>query len=92
MIDIVKSITFKCGEKMEDNAWGTNAELTDEQFYNREQEITVLKTLSKSTAKGSSPTIMVSGIRGIKKTVLLKKIKKEFTPSGAYNYTLNTPA
>lgn len=62
---------------MEDIAWGTDAELTDEQFYNREQEIAVLKSLLESTAQGSSPTIMVSGIRGIGKTVLLKKIKKE---------------
>jgi len=62
---------------MEDIAWGTDAELTDEQFYNREQEITILKSLLESTSKGSSPTIMVSGIRGIGKTVLLKKIKKD---------------
>jgi len=62
---------------MEDMAWGTDAELTDEQFYNREQEIVVLKALLESTASGSSPTIMVTGIRGIGKTVLLKKIIKE---------------
>ncbi|MDP3065454.1 MAG: ATP-binding protein [Methanobacteriaceae archaeon] len=61
---------------MEDIAGGTDAELTDEQFYNREQELTILKTLLESTAKVSSPTIMISGIRGIGKTVLLKKIKK----------------
>lgn len=60
---------------MENIAWGTDAELTDQQFYNREQEITVLKSLLES--KGSSPTIMVTGIRGIGKTVLLKKIRKE---------------
>ncbi len=73
---IVKSIIF-VGEKMEDIAWGTDAELTDEQFYNRKQEIIVLKSLITSSSEGSSPTIMVSGIRGIGKTVLLKKIKKE---------------
>lgn len=62
---------------MEDIAWGTDAELTDAQFYNRKQEILVLKSLIESSSKGSPPTIMVSGIRGIGKTVLLKKIKKE---------------
>jgi polynucleotide 5'-kinase involved in rRNA processing len=76
IVCIVKSIIF-VGEKMEDIAWGTDAELTDEQFYNRKQEIIVLKSLITSSSEGSSPTIMVSGIRGIGKTVLLKKIKKE---------------
>lgn len=62
---------------MEDIAWGTDAELTDEQFYNREEEILWIKNLLETTAHGSSPTIMISGIRGVGKTVLLKKIKKE---------------
>jgi len=62
---------------MEEIAWGTDAELTDAQFYNREQEIFVLESLIESSSKGSPPTIMVSGIRGIGKTVLLKKIKKD---------------
>lgn len=62
---------------MEDIAWGTDAELTDEQFYNRKQEILWIKNLLETTATGSSPTIMISGIRGVGKTVLLKKIKNE---------------
>jgi uncharacterized protein len=62
---------------MNDLAWGTDAELSDEQFYNREQEIMWIKNLLESTAQGSAPTLMVSGIRGVGKTVLLKKIKKE---------------
>lgn len=62
---------------MEDIAWGTDSELTDEQFYNREQEILWIKNLLETTATGSSPTIMISGIRGVGKTVLLKKIKKD---------------
>jgi uncharacterized protein len=62
---------------MEDIAWGTDAELTDEQFYNREQEILWIKNLLETTASGSSPTLMISGIRGVGKTVLLKKIKNE---------------
>jgi uncharacterized protein len=62
---------------MEDLAWGTDAELTDEQFYNRESDISLIKSLLKTTSTGSPPTLMIVGIRGVGKTVLLKKIKKE---------------
>lgn len=62
---------------MEDLAWGTDAELTDEQFYNRESDISLIKGLLKTTSTGSPPTLMIVGIRGVGKTVLLKKIKKE---------------
>lgn len=58
-------------------ALGTNTELTDEQFYNREEDILWMKNFLESTSKGSPPTIMVTGTRGVGKTVLLKKIKKE---------------
>ena len=62
---------------MEDLAWGTDAELTDEQFYNRENDISLIKSILESTSTGSPPTLMIVGIRGVGKTVLLKKIKKE---------------
>lgn len=62
---------------MEDLAWGTDAELTDEQFYNREEDISLIKNLLETTSTGSPPTLMIVGIRGVGKTVLLKKIKKE---------------
>ena len=62
---------------MEDLAWGTDAELTDEQFYNRENDISLIKGLLETTSTGSPPTLMIVGIRGVGKTVLLKKIKKE---------------
>lgn len=62
---------------MEDLAWGTDAELTDKQFYNREDDITLIKSILETAANGSSPTLMISGIRGVGKTVLLKKIKNE---------------
>ncbi|HEY0196104.1 MAG TPA: ATP-binding protein [Methanobacterium sp.] len=62
---------------MDNIALGTNTELTDEQFYNREEDISWMKNFLESTSKGSPPTIMVTGIRGVGKTVLLKKIKKE---------------
>jgi AAA+ ATPase superfamily predicted ATPase len=62
---------------MEDIAWGTDAELTDEQFYNRDDDISIIKGLLETTSKGSPPTLMIVGMRGVGKTVLLKKIKKE---------------
>jgi len=61
---------------MDDIAWGTDAELTDEQFYNRGEEILWIKNILETTSKGSPPTIMLVGIRGVGKTVLIKKIKK----------------
>ena len=62
---------------MKDLAWGTDTELTDEQFYNRESDISLIKGLLETTSTGSPPTLMIVGIRGVGKTVLLKKIKKE---------------
>ena len=71
---------------MEDIAWGTDADLTDEQFYNRDEEILWIKNLLETTSKGSPPTIMLIGIRGVGKTVLLKKIKKELKKDYLINY------
>lgn len=71
---------------MEDIAWGTDADLTDEQFYNRDEEILWIKNLLETTSKGSPPTIMLIGIRGVGKTVLLKKIKKELEKDYLINY------
>ena len=62
---------------MEDLAWGTDTQLTDKQFYNRERDISLIKGLLETTSTGSPPTLMIVGIRGVGKTVLLKKIKKE---------------
>lgn len=72
---------------MEDIAWGTDAELTDEQFYNRDEEILWIKNILDTTSRGSPPTIMVVGIRGVGKTVLLKKIKKEMEDEYLICYT-----
>lgn len=57
--------------------WGTNSELSNEQFYNRIDDINHLKNLLKTTSEGTPPTIMLSGMRGVGKTALLKKIKKD---------------
>ena len=56
--------------------WGTSKILTDEEFFNRTQEISNLVNLLRSTGENNAPDILVTGIRGVGKTVLLNKIKQ----------------
>ena len=56
--------------------WGTSKTLRDDEFYNRKNEINLLTNLLESTGDANAPNILVTGVRGIGKTVLLKKIKK----------------
>ena len=56
--------------------WGTSKILTDEEFFNRTQEISNLTNLLNSTSENNAPDILVTGIRGVGKTVLLNKIKQ----------------
>ena len=56
--------------------WGTSKVLTDEEFFNRTQEISNLTNLLNSTSENNAPDILVTGIRGVGKTVLLNKIKQ----------------
>ncbi|WP_407421835.1 AAA family ATPase [Methanobrevibacter sp.] len=56
--------------------WGTSKFLTDEEFFNRTQEISNLTNLLNSTSENNAPDILVTGIRGVGKTVLLNKIKQ----------------
>ena len=53
----------------------TDTNLTETQFYNRVDEINMLSSLLGSTEFNSSPTILLTGIRGVGKTALIKKIK-----------------
>ena len=62
---------------MMDIAWGSDEELTDKQFYNRISDIEFISGLLDSTRYGSSPTILLTGVRGVGKTVLMKKLKKD---------------
>lgn len=57
--------------------WGTNQNLTDEEFYDRNWELNNVKTFLETTAEGNAPDILLTGIRGVGKTVFLKKIKRE---------------
>lgn len=64
------------GDIMPNLPWGTSKILTDEEFFNRTQEISNLKNLLNSTSENNAPDILVTGIRGVGKTVLLNKIKQ----------------
>ena len=57
--------------------WGTNQNLTDEEFYNRHWELNNIKTFLETTKDGNAPKMLLTGIRGVGKTVFLKKIKKD---------------
>lgn len=71
---------------MEDIPWGTDSQLTDNQFYNREEDLEFIKNLLNTTASGSPPTIMLSGTRGVGKTVFLKKVKKDMEEDYLISY------
>jgi len=64
------------GDIMPNLPWGTSKILTDEEFFNRTQEISNLTNLLNSTSENNAPDILVTGIRGVGKTVLLNKIKQ----------------
>ena len=58
--------------------WGSNSVLTDEQFFNRETEIRYLSTILDTTKDEIPPSLLLTGIRGVGKTALLKKLKRDF--------------
>ena len=51
--------------------------LTDEEFFNRTTELATLTNLLNSTQSGNAPDLLLTGIRGVGKTVFLRKIKQE---------------
>ena len=63
---------------MDEIASITDTNLTETQFYNRVDEINMLSSLLGSTEFNSSPTILLTGIRRVGKTALVKKIKDKF--------------
>ena len=56
--------------------WGNNQNLTDDEFYNRDYELNNIKSLLETTSQGHAPDILLTGIRGVGKTVLLQKMKR----------------
>ena len=67
---------------MNNITWGNNENLDDDQFFNRSIELTHLKQMLITTEKETPPNILLTGIRGVGKTVFLKKIKKELEKDG----------
>ena len=63
---------------MDEIASISDTNLTETQFYNRVDEINMLSSLLGTTEFNSSPTILLTGIRGVGKTALIKKIKHKF--------------
>ena len=57
---------------------GNDNDLDDTQFYNRINEISFISDNLELTEKGSTPTILLTGIRGVGKTALMKKLKNDF--------------
>ena len=63
---------------MNELAWGTNNDLNENQFYNRVDDIQFISDLLKSSKYGTSPSILLTGIRGVGKSALMKRIQKKF--------------
>lgn len=63
---------------MHQMAWGTDAKLSEYEFYNRKEDIRFISNLLKSSQYGSSPTILITGLRGVGKTALIKKLEEIF--------------
>ncbi len=59
-------------------AWGTDSNLKDSQFYDRIDDVEFLSNLLDSSQYGSTPTLILTGLRGVGKTALLKKLKNNF--------------
>ena len=66
------------GEIMGTLPLGNDTDLEDSQFYNRKEEISFLSDNLELVKKGSTPTILLTGIRGVGKTALMKKLKNDF--------------
>ena len=63
---------------MNELAWGTNNDLSENQFYNRVEDIKFISDLLRSSQYGTSPSILLTGIRGVGKSALMKRIQKNF--------------
>ena len=62
--------------------WGNNENLDNDQFYNRSIELSHLKQMLLTTEQETPPNILLTGNRGIGKTVFIKKIQKELEEHG----------
>lgn len=58
-------------------AWGTESNLDDKLFYNRTEDIKFLTDVLDSSQYESTPTILLTGMKGVGKTALMNKLKNE---------------
>ena len=63
---------------MNELAWGTNIDLNDNQFYNRVEDIKFISDLLRSSQYGTSPSVLLTGVRGVGKSALMRKIQRTF--------------
>lgn len=54
--------------------WANDSELNENEFYNRTEDINLITSLITSNPN-STPTLLLTGIRGVGKTALMKNIK-----------------
>lgn len=47
--------------------WGTRNKLSDEEFYNRNKELSTIKSILKTTEDANAPEMLLTGIRGVGK-------------------------
>ena len=59
-------------------AWGRENNLDDTLFYNRKEDLEFLTNILDSSQYGSTPTILLTGIRCVGKTALMNKLKNDF--------------
>ena len=57
---------------------GNDIDLDESTFYNRVEDIKFLSSFLNTTKDGSTPAILLTGVRGVGKTALMKKLKKDF--------------
>lgn len=67
---------------MDEIPWANNENLDDSQFYGRAAEFNRLKQFLMTTENETPPDILLTGDRGVGKTVLLKKLQKELEEYG----------
>ena len=64
---------------MNELPWGTNNNLDDTKFYNRHEDIQFISNLLKNSQYGNSPSILITGLRWVGKSALMKKMQKILT-------------
>ena len=72
---------------MKQLSWGNDGYLDDYEFYNRTDDLNLLINLLDTTQYGSSPLILLTGIRRVGKTVLIKKLEEKFKDDYLVIYT-----